>query len=67
MIGFSAKDCQLFVGGDWDLTPGVSVNLGIGFDLGSTGPGGVLKSRFEWDWGDVYASAPLNKRVAGLY
>jgi len=40
MIGFSDEDCQLFVGGDWDLTPGVSVNLGkIGFDLGSNGPG----------------------------
>jgi len=42
---------QLFVGGDWDLRPGFSVNLGTGFDLGSNGPGVVLKSRFEWDWG----------------
>jgi hypothetical protein len=42
---------QLFVGGDWELRPGFSVNLGTGFDLGSNGPGVVLKSRFEWDWG----------------
>ena len=40
---------QLFVGGDWELRPGFSVNLGLGFDLGSNGPGVVLKSRFEWD------------------
>jgi hypothetical protein len=42
---------QLFVGGDWQLRPGFSVNLGTGFDLGSSGPGVILKSRFEWDWG----------------
>jgi hypothetical protein len=42
---------QLFLGGDWELTPGFSVNLGVGFDLGHNGPGVVLKSRFEWDWG----------------
>ena len=42
---------QLFLGGDWELTPGFSVNLGVGFDLGTNGPGIVLKSRFEWDWG----------------
>jgi hypothetical protein len=27
------------------------INLGLGFDLGSNGPGLVLKSRFEWHWG----------------
>jgi hypothetical protein len=39
------------VGGDWQMRPGFSVNLGTGFDVGSNGPGVVLKSRFEWDWG----------------
>ena len=42
---------QLFVGGDWEVSPGFSVNLGTGFDVGSNGPGVILKSRFEWDWG----------------
>jgi hypothetical protein len=42
---------QLFVGGDWQVRPAFSVNLGVGFDLGSRGPGIVLKSRFEWHWG----------------
>jgi hypothetical protein len=42
---------QLFCGGDWDARPGFKVNLGAGFDLGDRGPGIVLKSRFEWDWG----------------
>ncbi len=42
---------QLFLGGDWQMSPGFSVNLGTGFDLGSQGPGVILKSRFEWDWG----------------
>ena len=41
---------QLFAGGDWELTDIFSVNLGVGIDLGSRGPGVVLKSRFEWDW-----------------
>jgi hypothetical protein len=41
---------QLFVGGDWKSGPVFSINLGIGFDLGNSGPGVVLKSRFEWDW-----------------
>jgi len=41
---------QLFLGGDWRVTPIFSVNLGTGFDLGQRGPGIVLKSRFEWDW-----------------
>jgi hypothetical protein len=41
---------QLFLGGDWQLRPAFSINLGTGFDLGSRGPGVVLKSRFEWDW-----------------
>ncbi len=42
---------QLFAGGDWQVSQEFSVNLGVGFDVGSRGPGVVLKSRFEWDWG----------------
>jgi len=42
---------QVFLGGDWKLRPEFSVNLGVGFDIGRGGPGVVLKSRFEWDWG----------------
>ena len=41
---------QIFVGGDWKAGPVFSINMGAGFDLGSRGPGVVLKSRFEWDW-----------------
>ena len=42
---------QLFAGGDWQVKPGFSINLGTGFELGDRGPGVVLKSRFEWHWG----------------
>ena len=42
---------QMFLGGDWDVKPGFSVNLGLGFDLSDRGPGAILKSRFEWHWG----------------
>ena len=42
---------QLFIGGDWQMRQAFKVNLGLGFDLGQRGPGVVLKSRFEWDWG----------------
>jgi hypothetical protein len=42
---------QLFAGGDLAVAEGFSTNLGIGFDLTGRGPGVVLKSRFEWDWG----------------
>ena len=42
---------QMFVGGDWEVKPGFSINLGAGFDLTDRGPGVVLKSRFEWHWG----------------
>jgi hypothetical protein len=41
---------QLFAGGDWQLSPGFKVNLGVGFDLGSRGPGVVLKSCWERGW-----------------
>jgi hypothetical protein len=41
---------QLFFGGDLHARPGFSVNLGAGVDLGSRGPGLILKSRLEWDW-----------------
>ncbi|HEV3200367.1 MAG TPA: hypothetical protein VGZ73_20825 [Bryobacteraceae bacterium] len=42
---------QLFCGGDWEMSSLFKVNLGVGFDLGGRGPGVVLKSRLEWDWG----------------
>jgi len=42
---------QLFVGGDWEARPKFTINFGVGFDLGRNGPGVVLKSRFEWHWG----------------
>jgi hypothetical protein len=42
---------QLFAGGDWEVNPRFSVNMGLGFDLGSHGPGVILKSRLEWHWG----------------
>ena len=42
---------QLFAGGDWRVSPEFNINLGVGFDIGSRGPGVVLKSRFEWHWG----------------
>jgi hypothetical protein len=32
--------------------PMFGVNLGLGFDLGDRGPGIILKSRFEWHWGN---------------
>jgi hypothetical protein len=42
---------QLFCGGDWQMNRIFKVNLGVGFDLTGRGPGVVMKSRFEWDWG----------------
>jgi hypothetical protein len=48
---FQPEVHQLFAGGDWRVSPDFSVNLGMGFDVGGRGPGIVLKSRFEWDWG----------------
>jgi hypothetical protein len=42
---------QLFCGGDWDVRSGFMVNVGLGFDLAGRGPGVVMKTRFEWDWG----------------
>jgi hypothetical protein len=42
---------QIFLGGDWEVSDGFSINLGTGFDLTDRGPGIVLKSRFEWHWG----------------
>lgn len=42
---------QLFAGGDWQARPGFLLNFGVGADLGSRGPGIVVKSRFEWHWG----------------
>jgi hypothetical protein len=41
---------QVFAGGDWEAMPGLSINLGCGFDVGGRGPGVVAKSRFQWDW-----------------
>jgi hypothetical protein len=43
---------QLFAGGDWNVQEGFKVNLGMGFDLSNRGPGIVLKTRLEWDWGE---------------
>lgn len=43
---------QLFLGGDWEHSEKFLVNMGLGFDLGANGPGIVLKSRFEWHWGE---------------
>ena len=42
---------QLFCGGDWEPSDGFKMNLGLGFDVAAQGPGVILKSRFEWDWG----------------
>lgn len=42
---------QVFTGGDWSVRNGFKVNAGVGFDAGSRGPGVVLKTRLEWDWG----------------
>jgi hypothetical protein len=42
---------QLYVGGDWHVRPKFMINVGLGFDLASRGPGIVLKSRFEWHRG----------------
>jgi hypothetical protein len=41
---------QLFLGGDLHTGPVFSINMGVGFDVGSRGPGVLLKTRFEWDW-----------------
>jgi hypothetical protein len=49
---------QLFAGGDWQVKPAFSINMGIGFDLGPRGPGVILKSRFEWHWGARGAGTP---------
>jgi len=48
---FQPEVHQLFAGGDWRVNPGFMVNMGLGFDTGSRGPGLVLKTRFEWHWG----------------
>jgi hypothetical protein len=42
---------QLFLGGDWEVQPQFTINLGLGLDLSDRGPGVILKSRFEWHWG----------------
>jgi hypothetical protein len=46
-----AETHQLFAGGDLQATPAFLINMGVGFDLESRGPGIVVKSRFEWHWG----------------
>jgi hypothetical protein len=43
---------QLFAGGDWSPREDFKLNAGLGFDVGSRGPGIVLKTRLEWDWGE---------------
>lgn len=60
---------ELFVGGDWRVSPRLTINLGAGFDLGKQGPGLVLKSRLEWDIGRDPATdppAPAPRRRRGL-
>ena len=42
---------QLFAGGDWQVSTTLKINLGVGFDLAGRGPGVVVKTRLEWDWG----------------
>jgi hypothetical protein len=42
---------QVFVGGDWHVSPRFLINLGAGANVGSRGPGLVLKSRLEWLFG----------------
>ena len=49
---FQPEVHQLFLGGDWKASTRLTLNLGAGFDLGDSGPGLILKSRFEWHWGD---------------
>ncbi|HEY4361836.1 MAG TPA: hypothetical protein VGN17_12735 [Bryobacteraceae bacterium] len=44
---------QLFLGGDWEQSKAFLVNMGVGFDVGSRGPGVILKSRFEWHGGTL--------------
>ncbi len=41
---------QLFFGGDLRVTEIFGINMGVGVDIGSRGPGVVVKSRLEWDW-----------------
>ena len=53
---FQPEVHQLFLGGDWQARPKFLVNLGFGFDLGDRGPGIILKSRFEWHWGEPHRS-----------
>jgi hypothetical protein len=43
---------RLFLGGDLELSKSFAVNVGAGFDLGDRGPGLVLKTRFEWHFGE---------------
>ena len=49
---FQPEVHQIFLGGDWQASPKFLVNMGLGFDLGDKGPGVVVKSRFEWHWGE---------------
>jgi hypothetical protein len=51
---------QLFLGGDWDVKPGFTINMGLGFDLAGKGPGVILKSRFEWHWAHPKPRQPLH-------
>jgi len=48
---FQPEVHQLFVGFDWEAASQFTINFGLGFDLGDSGPGVILKSRFEWHWG----------------
>jgi hypothetical protein len=54
---------QLFTGGDWEAVPKLTVNLGVGFDLGGRSPGVVL-SRFAKI--DMRAPVAQVDRAAGF-
>lgn len=42
---------QIFVGGDQEVSSALTVNMGVGFDIGGQGPGVVVKAKFEWHRG----------------
>jgi len=44
---------QLFAGGDWAIRQGFSVNMGIGFDLGSNGPGLIPQEQVRVGLGEA--------------
>ena len=55
---------QLFVGGDWDLRPVFSVNLGIGFDLEKQRTGSGSKEPLRMGLGDTSGLLSFSNRWA---